>query len=126
MPLELIDLEFCEDVKRYVRSISDYEDIRPLNRKLLEVGESLKEVVVFHDASVSTIGVIVYLMVEDKNGGQHLRIVKAGTKNQAHSVPVLEHISRTYSLVLIKPLLSVTKQVGVSNFSVTLPAASNS
>ena len=84
MPLQQVDEEFCDDVKRYIKSISDYGDIKPLNRKLLEVGESLKEVIVFHDASISTIGVLLYLMVEDEQGNRHLRIVKAGTKNQAH------------------------------------------
>ena len=45
-----------------------YKDIAPLDRKLIKVGEQVKKVLVFHDFSVSWLGVIIYLMIEDKTG----------------------------------------------------------
>ena len=112
VPLVTIDKEFVEDVKAYVKSIERYDDIKPIRRKLVNPDESLVGVVVFHDASVSTVSAIVYLLVEDKVGWKELRIAKAGTKNHNGSIPVLEHVSRTYSLVMIKPLLAVIHQCG--------------
>ena len=109
-----MDEEFVENVKAYIKSIERYDDIKPIRRKLVDPDESLVGVVVFHDASVSTVSAIVYLLVENKTGGKELRIAKAGTKNHNGSVPVLEHVSRTYSLVIIKPLLAVIHQCGGS------------
>ena len=97
-----------------MKSIERYADIKPIRRKLIEHNEKLVGVVVFHDASVSTVSSIIYLVVENRLGWKELRIAKAGTKNHNGSVPVLKHVSRTYSLVMIKPLLAVIHQFGGS------------
>ena len=112
-----------------MKSIERYSDIKPIRRKLIEHNEKLIGVVVFHDASVSTVSSIIYLVVENDDGWKELRIAKAGTKNHNGSVPVLEHVSRTYSLVMIKPLLADIRQVGgpgvifqyIQIFSVAIP-----
>ena len=117
-----------KDVQKYIATIENYSEITPMDRKILQVGDTLRQVIIFHDASVSTIGVIIYLLIEDKDKVNHLRITKVGTKNQSHSIPVLEHVSRTYALVLLRPLLSVIKQVVltlISSFLVTAHAPSN-
>ena len=69
------------------------------------------DVVIFHDASVSSIGVIIYLLVVSETGAKCLRVVRSGTKYANNSIPTLEHVSRTYSLVMLKPMLAVLKQV---------------
>ena len=83
-----------------------------LDRKLIRVGEQVKDVIIFHNAGVSSIGVIIYLQVVDETGNKHLRIVRSGTKYANQLVPVLEHVSRSYSTVLLKPMLTVLKQIG--------------
>ena len=40
-----------------------------------------------------------------------MRIVRAGTKCANHSVPTFEHVSQSYSLVLLEPLLKVLKNI---------------
>ena len=71
----------------------------------------------FHDASVAAIGVLIYLLVQDDTGIKHLRITRAGTKCGNHSIPTLEHISRSYALVLLKPLICVLKNIAGSSLS---------
>ena len=112
VPLKTIDSEIVTDVVSYIKTIKDYKEIRPLRRRLIEPGERLTHTFVFHDASVSTVSSIIYLVLEDGNGERHMRIVKCGTKCQNASIPVLEHISRTYGIVLIKPLLMIIKNIG--------------
>ena len=68
-PLITIDIEFVDDVINYIDTIKDYKMIKPMRRRLLEPDEKVRSVLVFHDASVSTIGVIIYLHVEGKTGG---------------------------------------------------------
>ena len=68
-------------------------------------------VVIFHDASVAALGALIYLQIEDSTGTKHLRIARSGTKCGNHSVPTLEHISKSYVLVLLKPLLRVLKNI---------------
>ena len=65
-----IDAGFAQDVVKSIESIKGHKSIEPLERKLLQVGESVIQVLVFHDASISTIGVIIYLMVEDEKQEQ--------------------------------------------------------
>ena len=54
-PLVGIDDEFVGDCLKYIDSISDYEKIKPLKRQLIEIGEKLKEVLIFHDGSGSSV-----------------------------------------------------------------------
>ena len=84
----------------------------------------MTDVVIFHDASVSSIGVIIYLLVVSEIGAKCLRIVRAGTKCSNNSVPTLEHVSRTYSLVLLKPMLKVLKQVSGDGRNYIFPSDS--
>ena len=108
-PLDEIDSKFTQDVLRYVKSIERYKDILPLDRKVVRVGDRIDSVYIYHDASVSSIGVIIYVQIVDGTGKRHFRIVRSGTKCANLSVPVLEHISRSYALVLLRPMLSVLK-----------------
>ena len=73
-PLVEDDPEFIEDVCRYIKTIEHYKDLIPLERKLVNMGERVVGVVVFHDASVAALGALIYLQIEDSAGTKHLRI----------------------------------------------------
>ena len=94
-PLQDIDSDSCQDVLRYMKSIEHFKRIVPLDWKLIRMGEQVKDVIIFHDASVSSIGGIIYLQIGDEAGNKKLRIVRSGTKCANQFVPVLEHISRS-------------------------------
>ena len=72
--------------------------------EVLRIGEQIIAVYIYHDASVSSIGVIIYVQTVNGKGDKHFRIVRSGTKCENLSVPVLEHISRSYAIVLLKPI----------------------
>ena len=108
---------FVEDVRRYVKTIEHYKNLIPVDRKLVRLGEQFTGVVVFHDRSVAALGALIYIMTQDDTGTKHLRIARAGRKCGNHSIPTLEHISRSYALVLLKPLLCVLKNIARSNLS---------
>ena len=44
-----------EDVGRYAKTIEPYKDLVPIERKLVKIGEKIRGVVVFHDASVAAL-----------------------------------------------------------------------
>ena len=106
-PLGDVDPEFAEDVRKYVKTIKNFKGLISIDRKLVRINEVITGVVVFLDASITALGVLIYLLVQDDTGRKHLRITRAGTKCANHSIPTLEHISRSYALVLLKPLLCV-------------------
>ena len=109
LPLVEVDPDFASDVCKYVKSIEHFKDVIPIDRKLVRLNEKIVGVVVFHDASISALGILIYLLVQDDAGRKYLRITRAGTKCANHSIPTLEHISRSYAIVLLKPLLRVLK-----------------
>ena len=69
-PLVGIDDEFVGDCLKYIDSISDYEKIKPLKRQLIEIGEKLKEVLIFHDGSSSSAGGSIYLVTQNTESKQ--------------------------------------------------------
>ena len=82
-----------------------------IEKRLLGPGEKVRDVYIFHDASFSTIGSIIYLHVEGKTGDRRMEILKVGTKCGNNSTPVMEHFGCPYSIVLLQPLLAVLRQV---------------
>ena len=48
-----------------------------------------------------------------------MNICQAGSKTQDASIPVIEMISRSYSIVLLKPLLNLLRKVGGRNVDFT-------
>ena len=48
-PLVGIDDEFVGDCLKYIDCISDYQKRKPLKRQLIELGEKLKEFLIFND-----------------------------------------------------------------------------
>ena len=75
------------------------------------MGEKVKDVIIFHDASLSSIGVIIYLLVVNETGGKYQRIVRSGEKYANNSITVLEHVSWANLLVLLKPMLTLLKKI---------------
>ena len=112
-----IDDEFVGDCLKYIDSISDYEKIKPLKRQL--IGEKLKEVLIFHDGSSSSAGGSIYLVTQNTESKQRMNICRAGSKTQDASIAVIEMISRSYSIVLLKPLLNLLRKVGGRNVDFT-------
>ena len=47
------------------KTISNYGDIKPIQTARIQKEEVLRNVCIFHDASISTIGVLIYLEVEN-------------------------------------------------------------
>ena len=84
LPLDNVDPDFASDVCRYVESIENFKDVLPIDRKLVRLNEKIVGVVVFHDASISALGVLIYLLVQDEVGRKYLRITKAYTKCANH------------------------------------------
>ena len=76
-----------------------------------EPGDRLTNILVFHDGSSLTFGVSIYLAVETK-GKKRIAIAKAGSKSDYCTVPVMEHVSRSCSIVMPQPLINVLKRAG--------------
>jgi len=110
--LQSIDSQFTEDVISYIKSIEDYELINPLPRSVMKPGDKLQDVIIFHDGSSLTAGVSIYLGIINENGTGKMEIVKAGSKSDSCSTPVMEHISRSYGIVMLQPLINVLRRVG--------------
>ena len=119
-PLIETDEEFVHDCLKYINSIKDYEDIEPLPRQLIGVGEKLVEVAIFHDGSSSSAGAAIYLIVQEQGSNKkNMRICKAGTKTQDASIPVIEMISRSYGILLLKQLINLLMKVGGKGLNFT-------
>ena len=115
-----IDEEFVYDCLKYINSIKDYENIEPLPRQLIDIGEKLLEVVVFHDGSSSSAGASVFLVVKEQGSDKkNMKICKAGRKTQDTSIPVIEMISQSYSIVLLKPFINLLMRVGGKDIDFT-------
>ena len=111
-PLIETDEEFVHDCLKYINSIKDYEEIEPLPRQRIGVGEKLLEVVIFHDGSSSSAGASIYLIVQEQGSNRkNMKICRAGTKTQDASIPVIEMISRSYGIVLLKPFINLLMKV---------------
>ena len=57
----------------YVKSIENFNNILPIDRKLVKVGEKIVSVIIFHYTSVSALGAIIYLLIQSDTGDKHLR-----------------------------------------------------
>ena len=79
LPIVEVDTGFASDVCKYVRLIEHFKDLTPVDRKLVKLNEKVVGVVVLHDASISALGVLIYLLVQADAGRKHLRITKAST-----------------------------------------------
>ena len=62
-PLVEDDPGFVEDVRKYVKTIEHYNNLIPVDRKLVKLGERITGVVVFHDVSVAALGALIYLLI---------------------------------------------------------------
>ena len=48
-----------------------------------------------------------------------IAIVKAGSKSDNCSVPVMENVSRSYAIVMLQPLINVLKGIGGKSLNFT-------
>ena len=62
------------DCLKCINSISYYHRIKPLKRQLIELGEKLKEVFIFHDGSSSSAGGSIYLVTKNAKSEQRMNI----------------------------------------------------
>ena len=67
-PLGEIDAEFKSDFLKYIKSIENFKHITPIERKLVKLNERIISVVLFHDASVSSLGALIYLLIQSDSG----------------------------------------------------------
>ena len=82
-PLIEVDREFVQDCLKYINSVKYYENITPLPRQLIGIGEKFLEVVIFHDGSGSSAGASIYLVVQESGScKRNVKICRAATKTQ--------------------------------------------
>ena len=75
-------------------------------KSITKPGDRLPDILVFQTSRVS-----ICLAVENK-GKKRITLAKAGFKSDYCTVPVMEHVSRSCSIVMHQPLINFIKGAG--------------
>ena len=63
-PIYKYDKDIAENVMKYLHTIQNYQDIRPMEKHLMKDPNELEEICVFSDGSLSFSGYMIHIEVD--------------------------------------------------------------